>query len=56
MSVREQRAAPRQAVDVRRPRLRMSAQAPDPIVEVVDGDEQDVRPPFRGMARREPVR
>ena len=31
-----------QAVDVRRLRLRVPAEAADPVVQVVDGDEQDV--------------
>ena len=52
MSVGEQRPAPSQAVDVRRPRLRVPTQASNPIVQVVDRDEQDVRPPIRGLARR----
>ena len=38
----EQRAARRQPVDARRLRLRMPAQAADPIVEVIDGDQEDI--------------
>ena len=44
MRVGEQRAALGQPVDVRRPDLRMPAQAADPVVLVVDRDEQDVGP------------
>ena len=35
-------------VDVRRLRLRMAAQIADPVVQVIDGDEQDVRPALGG--------
>ena len=42
MGVAEQGAAPREPVDVGRPRLRMTAEAADPVVQVVDGDEEDV--------------
>ena len=52
MGVGEERPPPRQAVDVRRLHLRMSAQAPNPIVQVIDRNEQDVRPLFRGFAGR----
>ncbi len=43
MCVREQHAAGRQPIDVRRPCLRMPAQATDPVIEIVDRDEQHVR-------------
>jgi len=42
MGVREQRPARRECVDVRRLDLRMPVQAADPIIQVVDGDDEDV--------------
>ena len=53
MGVGEERPAPCQAVDVRRLGLRMSAQASDPIVQVIDRDEQDVGPALGGQAGRD---
>jgi hypothetical protein len=47
MGVAEERAVPGQAIHVRRQRLRMAAQAPDPVVQVVYGDEEDI-----GLRRR----
>jgi hypothetical protein len=43
MSVKKKRSARRKLIDVRRFDLRVSVHAPDPIVLVVDRDEQDVR-------------
>ena len=42
VSVGEQDPTGRQAVDIRRHCLRMTSQATDPIVEVIDSDEQHV--------------
>ena len=42
--VGEEHAPIGKAVDVRRLRLRVAAQAADPVVQVVNGDEEDVRP------------
>ena len=47
MSIAEERAARGQAIQVRCLRLGMSSQAADPVIQVVNGDEEDVRP-FRG--------
>ena len=44
MRITKKRAARRKPVEVRRPGLRMSPEAADPIVQVVDGDEQNVWP------------
>ena len=44
MGVGEQHAAGRQPIDIRCLRLRMSAEATNPIVEIIDGDEQHVGP------------
>ena len=52
--VGEQRAPLREPVDVRRLHLRMAAEAADPVVLVVDGDEQDVGPPGAGRLRTVP--
>ena len=41
----ERHAAARQAIDVRRARLRVAGQVADPVVQVVDGDEENVRRP-----------
>ena len=43
MRVRKNRAPRGQAVHVRCLRLRMPLQRPDPIVEIIDGDEEHVR-------------
>ena len=43
MGVAEERAAPSQPIDVWRLRLGMPSKAPDPIIEVVDGNEKNVR-------------
>ena len=42
MRVREQRATPRQRIDARCFHLRMPAEAADPIVLVINGDEEHV--------------
>ena len=42
MSVGEEHAAAREAVEVRRPCLRMTAQNADPVIEIVDRNEEDV--------------
>jgi hypothetical protein len=41
--VREADAAAGDAVEVGRPHLLVAAEVVDPVVQVVDGDEQDVR-------------
>ena len=38
-------APPRQTIDIGRSRLRVSSQVADPIVEVIYGDEEDIRSP-----------
>ena len=42
MGVREERSPGGEAIDARRPRLRMAGKTPDPIIEVIHGDEEDV--------------
>ena len=42
MSVGEEHATAREAVEVRRPCLRMSAQNADPVIEIVDRNEEDI--------------
>lgn len=42
MRVRKENPAAGKPIDVRRQRLRMAAQAADPVVEIVEGDEEDV--------------
>jgi hypothetical protein len=42
MGVGEQHPARGQAIEVGRLGVRMSTQAADPIVQVIDGDEQDI--------------
>ena len=44
IGVGEIHAACGQRVDIRRLRLRVTSQAADPIVQIVDRDEQDIRP------------
>lgn len=44
MSVRKQRAAMSQSIDVWCLRIRMRLQTSDPVVEIVNRDEQNVRP------------
>ena len=51
MRVEQHGAARREAVDIGRLRQRMSAESADPIVLIVDGDEDDVR--LRRGGRRE---
>ena len=48
MGVGKEYAAGGEAIKVRGDRLRMSAQATDPVIEIVDRDEQDV-----GSVRRQ---
>jgi hypothetical protein len=43
MRVRKKRAPRREGIDVRRLRLRVAAEAADPIVQVIDRDEEHVR-------------
>ena len=42
MGIREDNPSFGKAIHVRRQRLRMSAKKADPIVQVIDGDEQDI--------------
>ena len=42
MGIREQRAPGGEAIDVGGLRLGMTAEATDPVIQIVDGDEQDV--------------
>jgi hypothetical protein len=42
VSIREQDTTSCQPIHIGRLDLRMSTQAPDPVIEIVDGDEQDV--------------
>ena len=42
MRIREKCSALSQPIDVRRLDLRMTAQATDPVVQIIDGDEEDV--------------
>jgi len=42
MGVRENRSARRESIDARRFDLRVTAEAADPIVEIIDRDEEDV--------------
>ena len=51
--VGERRPARRELVHVRRYHLRVAAERPDPVVQVVDGDEQHVRPLGAASDRRE---
>lgn len=44
MRVQERRPATRQSVDARRFGHRMSTERTDPIILIVDGDEDDVGP------------
>ena len=43
MSVREQRASVGQTIDVRRLGVRMAIEAANPVIHVVDGDQQNIR-------------
>lgn len=47
MSVGEEDASLSEAIDVRRARLRMTTETADPVIEVVNGDEEDVGLSFR---------
>ena len=47
------RSTCRESVDVRRPGLRMPAQRADPVVEVVEDDEEDVGLLRSGLPRRD---
>ena len=49
MGVREEHAPRRETIDIRCLRLWVSAEAADPIVEVVDGNEEDVWPGRLGI-------
>ena len=51
MGVREEDAPLREAVDVGRAALRVAAETADPVVQVVDRDEEDVRAGARGGRR-----
>lgn len=42
MGVGEQHAGGRQSIDMRRLRLRMTAEAANPVIQVIHGDEQNV--------------
>ena len=42
MSVAKQNAAGRQAIDVRRLRLRVSIQAANPVIQIIHRDKQDI--------------
>ena len=52
MSVREQHAIPCQCVDVGRLRLGVTSEAANPIIEVVNRNEQDVRLVARESRRK----
>jgi hypothetical protein len=52
MGIAEKDAARGQAVQVRRLRLGMTVHAPDPIVQVVNGDHEHVRPAGLGSQNR----
>ena len=52
MGVAEQHTAPGKAIDVRRAHLRVSPEAADPVVQVVNRDEQHIRPLGRRLAKR----
>jgi hypothetical protein len=43
MSVGEEHAARRETIDIRSSRLRVSPKATDPVVEIVDYDEEHIR-------------
>ncbi|EGF29376.1 hypothetical protein RBWH47_04740 [Rhodopirellula baltica WH47] len=43
MCVREKHAPRREAIDVWRLRLRVPTEAADPVVQVIDRDQQDIR-------------
>lgn len=47
MRVRERHAPRDQPIDVRRFGLRMTSQMSCPVIQVIDGDEQYIRPLFR---------
>ena len=53
MRVHEQHAARSQPIHVRRQRLRMALQAADPVVEIIDRDEEHVRLRSRAALNRE---
>lgn len=53
VGIREKHPTLRQPVKVRRLRLRMSAQAADPVIEIVHRDEEDVWRCGQGLAARE---
>src|SRR5580693_3369052 len=52
MCVGKKRSPPGQAVDIGLLHLGMSTQASDPIVQVIDCNEHNVGPLFRGFAGR----
>ena len=51
MSVFKQDAGLRQPVNVGRPCLRMSSQTANPVIEVVDGDQEDIGGSFWAGSR-----
>lgn len=53
MGPREQDASRGEGVDVRRLRLRMSAEASDPIVQIVDSEKKYVWSGFRSAGERD---
>lgn len=50
MSICEKNASRSKAVDVGRESLRVAAEASDPVVKIIDGDEEDVGL-FRGLKK-----
>ena len=52
MGIAEQHTAPGKAIDIRRAHLRVSAEAADPVVQIVNRDEQHIGSLGRRLAKR----
>ena len=50
MRVAEQHSSRSKSVDVRGERLRVSPQASNPVVQIIDGDHQDIGRPVTGSS------
>ena len=46
MGIQKRRASPRQSIDRRRLRQWVTAECTDPVILIVDRNEQDIRPSF----------
>ncbi|MDG1241531.1 MAG: hypothetical protein P8P52_03105 [Opitutae bacterium] len=52
MSIRKQNTSLRQSVDIRRLHLRVPAHATDPVIQIVNRNQQHIRPALSSTLRR----